>query len=81
LESVLGINIQGDLLVLSPCIPPHWNDFEVMIKTTDIDYRIAAVRARSAQDVGIEFDGTPVSSRELPLYRDGRPHLIRVSFE
>jgi cyclic beta-1,2-glucan synthetase len=80
LESVLGINIRGDSLVLSPCIPPHWNDFEVTLRTTDIDYRITAVRVRRPQESGIELDGNPFNSRELPLYRDGRRHLVRLSF-
>ena len=79
LESVLGVKIRGERLTVSPCMPPHWNEFEVSLTHDRLDYLIQVVRVGQNEDVGVALDGVACVTGSLPLLKDGRQHVVRVS--
>lgn len=38
IESLLGIRIQGDMLLINPCIPQDWSEFEVTLQWRSSQY-------------------------------------------
>ena len=79
LESVLGAQIRGASICLVPCMPPHWNGFEVIIKTTDLDYRIQIERVKTAEEAYVLLDGHSCSAEKIPLVKDGRQHWVKMT--
>lgn len=81
-ESILGLSVQGDVLELSPCIPPEWPAFEIFFRHGSTRYEIrvenpdGVARGIASADV----DGEAVTTRPLrvPLANDGATHQLRV---
>ncbi len=71
LENVLGIQVAGIRLVINPCMPPEWQDFDVALKFEGIDYAVQARRTRIPAML-ISMDGTAVAGNSVPLLKDGR---------
>ncbi|MEO6186220.1 MAG: glycosyl transferase, partial [Steroidobacteraceae bacterium] len=78
LECVLGIRIIGDTLTIAPCVPPEWQDFEVVLKQPQIDYVIRMKRGNAA-DVGLFVDGERVAGESFPLHRDALRHVVEIN--
>jgi cyclic beta-1,2-glucan glucanotransferase len=83
MESILGLRIQGKFLLLDPCIPRDWRNFEMTVRHGSARYEIMVENpdkvmrgVRSA-----EFDGQAVTQRPVsfPLLDDAMTHRIRVT--
>lgn len=83
LESILGINVRKDHLVLAPCIPSNWPGFEVTLKHGTAQYAITVTNPNHVQR-GVQtltVDSVvcdPVAAR-VPLTDDGRVHQVQVT--
>ena len=80
LESILGFQLQGDRLVIDPCIPGDWPAFEIVYRHRTATYRI---RVENPDHVEhgvrtVTLDGQPCPERTIPLADDGREHLAQV---
>jgi len=75
LEQVLGIQVAGDTLRLRPCVPADWDDFEVALKLPDLDYLVQVSRGPAA----LSLDGEHVAGDVVPLLRDRRRHIVRLT--
>jgi len=42
LEAILGFRLQGEVLLLAPCIPKAWPEFEIVYLYRTARYEIAA---------------------------------------
>lgn len=71
LESILGLRVSGDRLVLKPCVPRHWQSFEIVYKWRSSSYRIVASRAKDA-----EYG----KSTEVELIDDATEHVVSILF-
>ena len=78
LESVLGVQIRGDILTIVPCMPPHWSGFEVTLNRDGLDYRIQVERVLQVADALTYFDGAICAEGRVPLLKDARQHLVHV---
>jgi cellobiose phosphorylase len=78
LESILGFDLQGEKLCLSPKLPTTWNGFRLRYKFRDTEYKIAVKRSatkRNAQRTllnGAEITGA------IPLVNDRLVHTIDI---
>jgi cyclic beta-1,2-glucan synthetase len=79
LESVLGIRIRGDVLTVTPCMPPAWPGFELTLSLDNTHYRIVVERCENADDVAMTLDGEIVGNSAAPILRDRQQHTLRVS--
>jgi len=81
-ESILGLRLHRDRLVLDPCIPKAWPGFEVSIRFGSARYDIKLEKP-SGVSRGVSFaavDGKIVTDRPLQvsLIDDGGTHRIEV---
>jgi cellobiose phosphorylase len=78
---MLGFQKQGAALRIDPCIPRHWQQFEIRYRHGSSLYRI---RVENPEGVcrgvsRLTLDGSELSRETLiPLSDDGHEHRIQV---
>jgi cellobiose phosphorylase len=80
-QYILGIRPDYDGLVIDPCIPDHWKGFKVSRKFRGATYNIevANPHSKSKGVKEITVDGKHISTNVVPLFGDGRIHIIKVT--
>jgi cyclic beta-1,2-glucan synthetase len=82
LEGLLGLKMEGEILLLNPCIPRGWPGFEITFRHGKTIYEIV-VENRNGAGRGITrvtLDGVDMESKtvRLALKYDGATHHLRV---
>jgi cyclic beta-1,2-glucan synthetase len=82
LEWVLGVRVQGEELLIEPCIPRSWRGFEIRLQHRSATYEIAVTNPFSLNR-GVSHaeldDGTLLRAPlRIPLKDDGKMHRVRV---
>ena len=82
LEGLLGLKVQGETLLLNPCIPRSWPGFEIIFRHGKAVYEIA-VENHNGAGRGITratLDGADIESKtvRVALKDDGATHHLRV---
>jgi cellobiose phosphorylase len=75
-EQVLGLQRQGDRLVVKPCLPPEWPGYTVRYRVGPTVYTI--IVERSAGPGGVTIDGVEAPDGQIPLSDAGGVHTVRV---
>jgi cyclic beta-1,2-glucan synthetase len=84
LEAMLGFRKQGNLLLLSPCIPVAWPAYEISFRFASSRYEIR-VRNPDSVSSGVVLallDGVPLAttgSISVPLADDGATHSLAIT--
>jgi cellobiose phosphorylase len=87
LESVLGFRlINGDTLVLKPCVPASWTGFSVSYRLPDgktrYDIRVENPNGKGLGITAAIVDGKPGTvdqgAARVPLVQDGANHRVRI---
>jgi cyclic beta-1,2-glucan synthetase len=82
IEAILGIRREGQILVIAPCIPTTWTDFEASVKlgTTryDISVRNASHASPDTRRVILDNAVLAPSTGDLRLPLDGRSHVLTI---
>ena len=82
LEWMLGFRLQGETLLLDPCIPGSWRGYEITFKYHSARYEIAVENPhRVSRGVTLlELDGKEMQepSQYIALADDGATHHVRV---
>jgi len=78
LETLLGINRDGDQLILSPLLPATWPMFTIHYRYLQTLYHITITRIdHDAPDQeSLMLDGRPLIGNILPLRDDRHPHTV-----
>jgi cellobiose phosphorylase len=88
IESILGLRIEnGATLVLKPCIPDDWPEFQIEGRLADgsARYRVTVVNPDgfAKQVLSATLDGVPVELEDgiakIPLPRGGAEHEVRIT--
>jgi cyclic beta-1,2-glucan synthetase len=79
-EAILGLRKVGGKLVIDPCIPKHWQGYEMTYRYGGTVYRI---KVESPDEVNrgvkmVVLDGEILPGEEVPLVDDGQQHEVRV---
>jgi cyclic beta-1,2-glucan synthetase len=79
-ESILGLRVRGDMLVLAPCIPRSWPGFAITLRYRSARYEIAMENPDGVSSgIGsVEVDGVAVVAQALRLLDDGITHRVVV---
>lgn len=75
-EDVLGFQLRGETLRITPAIPKDWSGFELNYRYRSTLYQIAVRRAAPGA-ARIEMDGSPVEG-DIRLVDDGGTHQVTV---
>lgn len=80
LEFILGFRLQGERLLIAPCIPRWWREYEINYRYGRTRYRISVENpAELSRGVAlIEADGVAQATDEIALTDDGAEHRVRV---
>jgi cellobiose phosphorylase len=81
LESILGFRLQGDRLVLNPCIARSWPRFEITYRYRAATYHITVLNPEGVERGvrGVTIDGEATQDAAIPLKDDGRVHEVIVT--
>jgi cyclic beta-1,2-glucan synthetase len=77
---MLGFHLKGETLIIDPCIPRNWRDFQIDYRRGDTMYRIK-VENPSCVCCGISevrLDGELLPLNEIPMAADGQTHQVSV---
>lgn len=80
LKHILGVRPEYDGLRVDPCIPADWDGFSVRRRFRGATYEIRVSNpSHVCKGVGsMNVDGEPLSSTLVPLFGDGKPHIVEV---
>jgi cyclic beta-1,2-glucan synthetase len=82
LEWILGFRLRGATLLLDPCVPKAWRNFEIVFRYHSARYDIAVENPHGASRgvARIDLDGAPLpgAPAQIPLSDDGAAHRVRV---
>ena len=79
LESLLGLRVQTHTLRISPCLPAHWESFQMDYRHHSTLYRIQVKQtSQPLSEPQVTLDGAPLSGPAIPLVDDGRAHAVHV---
>ena len=71
IESMLGLRVKGDTIVIDPCIPRAWPGFSITLRHRGAVYRISV---RNPHGVSRGVVAAQLGEASLPI-ADGRAHL------
>ncbi|HXV72359.1 MAG TPA: glucoamylase family protein, partial [Acidimicrobiia bacterium] len=81
-EWILGFRLRGSRLVIDPCIPRAWGEFEIAFRyhSSRYEIRVSNPNAVSRGVVSLEMDGAMLPYGDgLDLVDDGSTHQVRVT--
>ncbi|MDD1418871.1 hypothetical protein MEO40_06920, partial [Dolichospermum sp. ST_sed1] len=77
-ESILGIQIQANTMVINPRIPDHWSGFKAQYRYMQTNFQIIVTRVESNAQPSIYLDDVLLDSFVVPLVNDSKLHVINV---
>jgi cellobiose phosphorylase len=80
LETLLGVNLEGDQLRLTPNLPATWNTFTLHYRYRQTPYHIRITRLPDSPPGSsqLTLDGQPLAGNILPLLDDHRDHSVEL---
>ncbi len=80
-ETLLGVNLEGDRLRLDPRMPAAWTSFKVHYRFRQTVYHITFgwLAADAAEAAGLRVDGQDVAGDTVSLQDDRREHAVEMT--
>jgi cellobiose phosphorylase len=82
IETLLGVNLEGDHLRLTPRLPKSWTTYKIHYRYRQTVYHITISRleAGAAEADQLLLDGEALAAKTVPLVDDRREHFIELKF-
>jgi cellobiose phosphorylase len=79
-ETLLGVNLQGDRLRIAPHFPNAWTTYKIHYRYRQTVYHVTITRlaADSPDAPGLSLDGQRLADDTIPLADDRREHFVDV---
>ena len=78
-ESLLGLQREGDKLHIAPCIPADWPAYTMDYRYGNTMYRISVVQGSAERaEYSVSVDDLVQAERAITLIDDGREHHVSV---
>ncbi|HXA14917.1 MAG TPA: glycosyl hydrolase family 65 protein, partial [Opitutaceae bacterium] len=79
-ETLLGVNLEGDQLRVAPRLPKSWPAFKIHYRYRQTVYHITITRlaADSADTNLLSLDGQEISGATIPLRDDRQEHAVEM---
>jgi cyclic beta-1,2-glucan synthetase len=83
LEALLGFRVRGENLLIDPCIPRGWPDFEISYRYKTARYRISVENPLGVCRgiLAVKHDGRMIEGENkslIPLVDDGQSHEVQI---
>jgi cellobiose phosphorylase len=80
IETLLGLNREGDQLRLTPRLPKSWPAFKIHYRYRQTHYRLTITRLAedSSGASQLSLDGQNLAGETIPLQDDRRDHVVEV---
>jgi cellobiose phosphorylase len=80
IETLLGVNLEGNQLRLTPSLPKTWNVFTLHYRYHQTPYHIRITRLPGIPPGGsrLSLDGQPLAGNSIPLLDDQRDHSVEM---
>jgi len=85
-ETLLGLQLEGDHLRITPCIPAHWQTYKLHYRYRDTQYHITVKRIAGMENnaISVIVDGVAInlvakSHGVIPLVDDRQQHQVEVN--
>jgi cellobiose phosphorylase len=80
IETLLGVNLEGDQLRLTPRLPKSWTTYKIHYRYRQTVYHITITRlvAGSATANQLFLDGNELVVKTVPLVDDRREHFVEL---
>ena len=80
IETLLGVNLEGDQLRLTPRLPKNWKSYKIHYRYRQTVYHITINRlgADSGDANQLWLDGHELHSKTVPLVNDRQPHSVEL---
>ncbi|MFP7723513.1 GH36-type glycosyl hydrolase domain-containing protein [Lysobacter sp. A3-1-A15] len=75
-ESLLGLQREGDTLRLAPCIPHDWPEYRLRYRFRDTVYRIHVRQVDAGEAPRLAVDGEQQPGMAIPLQDDRAVHAV-----
>jgi cellobiose phosphorylase len=75
-ETLLGVNLEGEHLRLAPCFSGKWPGYKIHYRYRQTTYHITIARLApdSSEPPSLSLDGVPLEGNLLPLKDDRQEH-------
>jgi cellobiose phosphorylase len=81
-ESLLGLQLEVDILRFAPCLPPQWQEFKINYRYRETFYHITVRNAGGGKSVNrVVADGVEQSDKALHLNDDRTQHDVEVGVD
>ncbi|MEO5959861.1 MAG: glycosyl hydrolase family 65 protein, partial [Opitutaceae bacterium] len=77
-ETLLGVNLEGEQLRLTPRLPKTWPGFKIDYRYRQTVYRIAISRSAAGEAGLLTLDGEILSGSTIPLRDDRQEHVVAM---
>ncbi|MCX7950470.1 MAG: glycosyl transferase [Clostridiales bacterium] len=80
LEGILGFNKLADKIIINPCIPKDWKEYQITYTFNNTIYDIT-IYNKNSKNTGvekIEIDGNTINENYIPLFNDEKHHEIKI---
>ncbi|HXA45652.1 MAG TPA: glycosyl hydrolase family 65 protein, partial [Candidatus Angelobacter sp.] len=80
IETLLGVNREGDQLRLTPRLPKNWTQYKIHYRFQQTVYHISITQltADSAVENQLFLDGNECAVKTIPLVDDRREHFVEL---
>jgi cellobiose phosphorylase len=78
-ESLLGLEREGETLRLAPCLPAHWNSYKLHYRYRRSVYHICVNQVDSESTPSLTVDGDERHDQVIVLLDDGREHWVELA--
>ncbi len=79
-ETLLGLQLEGDHLRIAPCVPAEWDSYKIHYRFRETVYHITISRIGepSRQVTRLTLDGAEYPDTRFPLIDDHQEHFVEV---
>jgi cyclic beta-1,2-glucan synthetase len=73
------LRLEGDKLIIAPCLPDDWSTYRLNYRYRDTMYRIVVTQGSAGGVMGnVKVDGVEQMNGAIPLVDDKREHAVEI---
>jgi cellobiose phosphorylase len=76
IEALLGVNLEGDQLRLTPHMPKSWTNYKIHYRYRQTVYHITITRRDTEDVTQLLLDGKVLAAKTVPLVDDRQEHFV-----